>query len=173
MIPSEYEQWSVAMDIPVAESRLDGQGLVEIVNLVWDAYLQPEAFLVLPDASPPGGEVITAAISITGGWDGHLRLLCPIGAAGDITARMLDMGPDEITENDIVDAIGEFVNVIGGNVKTRVPQPATLGLPVVAWGKMRFPATRVKHHVAVSWRDEVEPIEFAILEAEERPSHRG
>jgi chemotaxis protein CheX len=149
-------------DVSTAKSGLVDKDLIEIVNEVWDAYLQqPEAMPVdTADALPP--RKITAAVSITGAWEGHVRVFVPPAAAGDITALMLAMEPAEVTDQDVSDAMGELINIIGGNIKNRGIQPAKLGLPVVTSGKMLFPATRETHRLRVRWSDE-DQITFSVL----------
>ncbi|MEV6931079.1 chemotaxis protein CheX [Dactylosporangium sp. NPDC051485] len=149
-------------DVSTAESGLVDQDLIEIVNEVWDAYLQQPEATAVEDPQAPHPRAITAAVSITGAWEGHVRVLVPPAAAGDITAIMLAMQAGEITDRDVTDAMGELINVVGGNIKNRGAQPAKLGLPVVASGKMLFPATRETHRLAVSWQDD-DPILFSVL----------
>lgn len=152
------------VDASLTESGLADRDLVEIVNEVWDAYLQqPEAQLT--DHEPALDiRPITAAVSITGAWEGHVRVLVPTAAAHDITGLMLAMEPDEVTDRDVTDAMGELINVVGGNLKNRGTQPAKLGLPVVATGKMLFPSTRETLRLAVGWQDKPDqPITFSVL----------
>ena len=133
--------------VSTADSGLLDTDLIEIVNEVWDAYLQQ------PATSPAGEQAqwdkrdYTAAVSITGAWEGHVRVLVPPGPARDIT-----------------DAMGELINVVGGNIKNRGIQPAKLGLPLVATGKMLFPATREAHRLSVRWHDE-DLLTFSVLQA--------
>jgi chemotaxis protein CheX len=149
-------------DVSTAESGLVDRDLLEIVNDVWDAYLQqPEAFPI-DDPGAPDPKAITAAVSITGAWEGHVRVLVPPVAAGDITALMLAMDTAEVTDHDVTDAMGELINVVGGNIKNRGAQPSKLGLPVVATGRMLFPATRETHRLAIRWQDG-DPITFSVL----------
>ncbi|GAA3204377.1 chemotaxis protein CheX [Dactylosporangium siamense] len=152
------------VDASLTESGLADRDLVEIVNEVWDAYLQQ------PDAQPTDHEPaldlrpITAAVSITGAWEGHVRVLVPAAAANDITGLMLAMEPDEVTDGDVTDAMGELINVVGGNLKNRGAQPAKLGLPVVATGKMLFPSTRETLRLAIGWQGKPDqPITFSVL----------
>lgn len=152
------------VDASLTESGLVDQDLVEIVGEVWDAYLQQ------PDAKPTDAEPeldlrpITAAVSITGAWEGHVRVLVPPVAATDITALMLAMDAAEVTDDDITDAMGELINVVGGNLKNRGAQPAKLGLPVVATGKMLFPSTRETMRLSVGWQGKPDqPITFSVL----------
>ncbi len=52
-------------------------------------------------------------------------------AASVLTARML--GAESVTEEEVVDALGEIVNIVGGTMKDVVSQVGQLGLPVVQW----------------------------------------
>ncbi|WP_432988651.1 chemotaxis protein CheX [Dactylosporangium sp. CA-233914] len=149
-------------DVSTAESGLVDRDLIEIVNEVWDAYLQQPPATPIEAQTVLDAKSVTAAVSITGAWEGHVRVLVPPAAAGDITAIMLAMDADEVTERDVTDAMGELVNVVGGNLKNRGVQPAKLGLPVVATGRMLFPATRETHRLAVRWQGG-DPITFSVL----------
>ena len=149
-------------DVSTAETGLGDQDLIEIVNEVWDAYLQQPEATPVDDTPAPGSKAITAAVSITGAWEGHVRVVVPPAAAGDITAILLAMEAGEVTEGDVIDAMGELINVVGGNIKNRGAQPAKLGLPFVATGRMLFPATRESHRLAIRWQDG-DPITFSVL----------
>lgn len=149
-------------DVSTAESGLVDDDLVEIVNEVWDAYLQRSEAPAVDAPAVQDPKWVTAAVSITGAWEGHVRVLIPPAAANDITAIMLAMDAGEITEQDVTDAMGELINVVGGNIKNRGAQPAKLGLPVVASGRMLFPATRETHRLAVAWEGG-DPIIFSVL----------
>ena len=149
-------------DAPAVESGLVDQDLVEIVREVWDAYLQQSDPRQVAGPDTPDKRTITGAVSITGAWEGHVRVWVPADAATDITALMLAMEAGEVTDQDVTDAMGELINVVGGNLKNRGAQPAKLGLPVVATGKMLFPATRETHRLAIAWPSG-EPITFSVL----------
>src|SRR5262249_773996 len=76
--------------------------------------------------------------------DGHV-IISMTGAAGVIVAAaMLDRDPETVAEADITDAIGEWVNVVGGNAKSLLPQPCQLSLPMTSrpGGRIRYPGTR-------------------------------
>jgi chemotaxis protein CheX len=149
-------------DASAAESGIVDQDLVEIVNEVWDAYLQQSDPGRVEGPETPDPHTITGAVSITGAWEGHVRVWVPPAAAADITALMLAMEAGEVTDHDVTDAMGELINVVGGNLKNRGAQPAKLGLPVVATGKMLFPATRETHRLAIRWPNG-DPITFSVL----------
>lgn len=72
---------------------------------------------------------VLASIAVTGGWSGHVTLDVSRNGADVLARRMLLA--DEVTEEDVVDAIGELVNVLGGNVKGLLLEESALGLPQV------------------------------------------
>jgi len=77
----------------------------------------------------------TAAITISGGWQALVLMQFSDVAATQVAHRMLGMGPDEQpVAEDLTDSLGELVNVIGGNVKSLMPGPSQLSLPLVAQG---------------------------------------
>jgi len=72
---------------------------------------------------------VHASIAVTGGWSGHVTLDVSRTGADELARRMLMA--DEVTEADVVDAVGELVNVLGGNVKGLLLEESALGLPQV------------------------------------------
>ena len=87
---------------------------------------------VLPPASGPGPDgLAVGAVAISGAWCGWVTLELPLATAARVTAAMLGQGNRELAREDVDDALGELANMIGGNVKSLVPAPSVLGLPVV------------------------------------------
>lgn len=77
----------------------------------------------------------SAAITVTGGWQALVLMQFSEAAAAAVAQRMLGLGPDEApSPEDLSDALGELVNVVGGNVKSLMPGPSQLSLPLVAQG---------------------------------------
>lgn len=60
-----------------------------------------------------------------------MTLLFPGDAAEQIACRMLEAKPGELGEDEIRDAAGEMANILAGNLKSMLPQPSSLGLPVI------------------------------------------
>ncbi|MBZ5735171.1 chemotaxis protein CheX [Nocardioides sp. TRM66260-LWL] len=79
----------------------------------------------------------TAAITVTGAWEAMILISVPVPAAGLITVGMLGLDPAEAETcglEDLTDALGELVNIVGGGVKSLMPGPSALSLPLVAQG---------------------------------------
>jgi chemotaxis protein CheX len=109
-----------------------------IVEQVWSSFLGDEEPL-LPrfdaDAVFPADEVWSAAVSVHGGWTGTVTVELSASVAQSLTRLMLAMGDEPLEDTDVADAVGELVNMVGGNIKSLMPGPSALTLPVVAAGR--------------------------------------
>jgi len=123
-----------------ATVALDSESLHDIVAQSWTIFYG-EAPIRIDD---PGPLDVSASVSLTGAWDGHVIISMTQAAATTIAAAMLDLDPAAVTDADIHDATGEWANVVGGNVKTRLPTPCRLSLPMTsrAGSRIRYPGTR-------------------------------
>lgn len=113
--------------------ELAQQDLETLVAQVWSTYVLDEGPLPAPPASwPDEAPCWSSAVTVTGEWHGMIAVDLASGAAVALTRAMLAMGEDEeVAEEDLVDAVGELANMVGGNVKALVPGPSALSLPVV------------------------------------------
>ena len=130
----------------VAPEAADVQALTENV---WSSFLGDEEPLIpqfLEPDSAFGAEVAwSSAVSIGGGWDGTVTVEVSHALAQEFTRRMLGFEPDEeVAEADIADAVGELVNMIGGNIKSLMPGPSVLTIPIVAAGHAAHASSNVQ-----------------------------
>lgn len=72
-------------------------------------------------------EGLTFTVDVTGEWSGSIHFSVERELALELARRMLER--DDVDESDIVDAMKEVANMIGGNVKGLVPGPSRLSLP--------------------------------------------
>lgn len=75
-----------------------------------------------------------ASVTLDGEFDGLLAVRCTEVTARRLAAVMFAQAPEELDAADVADAMGEVANQVGGVVKTLVPGPTQLGLPVVVLG---------------------------------------
>lgn len=110
------------------------EDLLAVTAEVWTAFLGDDALLPSEDETTvPTG--FAASVTVTGGWEGHVILALTSADAEHVTRAMLGLDEaEECTETDVADAVGELVNMIGGNVKSLLPGPSQLSLPLVAAG---------------------------------------
>ncbi|ATE53893.1 chemotaxis protein CheX [Actinosynnema pretiosum] len=130
------------------------EDLGSMTEQVWSAYLDPETEhpLLFGDLGPNPVE-LTASVSIVGAWDGHLVVSTSKAGAQDVASVMLMMSHEELTDDDVSDALGELANVVGGNVKSLVPSPAKLSLPRVgAADSERWPGAVELCRTVVQWK---------------------
>jgi len=104
-----------------------------IVEEVWSSFLGADEPLVVGEPAELDAGW-SSAVTITGAWEGMVSVELPAQLAVEVCRRML--GVDETHDEDVADAVGELVNMIGGNVKSLMPGPSTLSLPVVAAGRV-------------------------------------
>ena len=112
-----------------------------LVDEVWTSFLGTEEPL-LPCAPGEVNVGWSAAVTVSGEWHGMVSVELPTGLAEEVTRRMLLV--DETLDEDVADAVGELVNMIGGNVKSLMPGPSVLSLPVVAAGRVARPSDTVE-----------------------------
>ncbi|MBG0818626.1 chemotaxis protein CheX [Planomonospora sp. ID82291] len=130
-----------------------------ITEQVWLSYLDPEGVNpFLPSSEAPESPLVIASVSVTGAWEGHVIMTFSEQAAELASAALLGMEADEVTPDDVADAVGELVNVIGGNVKSLLPDGSLLSLPHVVTGDSagtaKWPATVEICRLQGSWQEE-------------------
>jgi chemotaxis protein CheX len=136
-----------------------------IVEQVWASYLDPEGaspLLPAPPAEP--SQDVSAAVSVTGAWRGHVVVACSAEASRHATGALLGVELADVTPEDITDAVGELANIIGGNVKSLLPEPSALSLPhVLINGACGWPSAVEVCQLDGVWLGE--PIAVRVLES--------
>jgi chemotaxis protein CheX len=117
---------------PTAPSVVD---LEAILRDVWSALM-----LDAPAPADPGHpsegtvDVVTATVSVTGEWNGHISVQTGYPTAAALGGAMLGIEPADVERGDLIDAMGELVNIVGGNIKAMLEPPNQLSLPHVVVG---------------------------------------
>lgn len=123
---------------------------------------------VPPYAAPHDGSPLNvcASVSVTGEWSGHVVIGCGTDVGRQIAAGFLMADEADINDDDLSDAMGEFANVVGGNVKSMMPGPSKLSLPVAVIGdaKNRHPGAVETTRVELCWHDA--PLVVSVWSAE-------
>lgn len=124
--------------------------LVDVVTAIWTAMLDLQVELecapdgaVVPSArnasdsasgTDPKAPDVVGTISITGGWNGWVELRGTQSLATVVGCAMLMAEPDDLSPADVWDGWAELTNMIGGSVKSLLPEPSALSLPTVTAG---------------------------------------
>lgn len=104
-----------------------------VVEEVWSSFLGAEdPILPIPSGLPVGEWM--AAITVSGGWDAQVTVNLTERGAYGVTSTMLMCPEDECSDEDLRDALGELVNMVGGNIKSLMAGHAVLSLPLVGHG---------------------------------------
>jgi chemotaxis protein CheX len=138
----------------------DPSMLAEIVGDVFaglfgDAYGRPYP------ASPSDALSVSGRVSVSGGWFGEVVICCSAPLALRAAAELFAMSPDDVADDDVRDVVGEFANVIGGNVKSVMPGPSALSLPSTSLcGDVERPGEVEALRIDLTWQDE--PLRVSI-----------
>lgn len=84
---------------------------------------------------------VAGSVGVSGATDCLISMEMQEQAARSVAAAMFGLEASEVSDDDIADAVGELTNMVGGNIKSLLPEPSTLSLPVVAHG--RIPTLKV------------------------------
>ena len=98
---------------------------------IWLSYLQLEAKTTNEPFSLNKDSYMTGRVNISNSWDGIIVVDC----SRDLVHKMADkifghLG--KISDEDEIDTFKELTNMIGGNIKTHLPQPCNLAIPTVS-----------------------------------------
>jgi len=131
--------------------------LEEIAGWVWSAFLSEDGAMMSPllaDAPlDTDGEIVHASVAVHGAWNGQILLELTEETALDVSRAMLQT--NDVSPEDVTDAVGELVNMVGGNVKSLMSSPSALTLPMVMSGKVKHRATHAVSEVCradLEWR---------------------
>jgi len=143
------------------------QTIADVVASVWenvlgvhvesDGYFQPK--------TTAATQTFAGVVQICGAWNGAVVVQCSDQLARRAAVVMLGVSEADLVLADVQDTLGELANMTGGNIKALMPEPSTLGMPVVIEGldfRFRMPGSAPIHSVAFRVGDEA--IVVSVLE---------
>lgn len=139
-----------------------------LMDLVRSAF---ESLLGMPVAAEECDRVVCdlnrlmGGVYIAGAWNGLVLLLPTETFVRQATAAMLAVPPPQVTMADMEDALAELCNVLGGGVKSLLPGPSTLALPMVLHGSnyaVRLPRSTLLAGLRFSCQQQ--PLELRVLQ---------
>lgn len=140
--------------------------LREIAEQVWASYLDPEGENPLLDLPlPRPADEVFGVVSVTGAWRGAVVISFSEAASKHAAGALLGVDQAEVTIEDVTDAVGELANIMGGNVKSLLPEPCALSLPHVLTGtrvSVHWPTATEVCQLSGVWLGE--PITVFVLE---------
>ncbi len=112
---------------------MTGDQIAEITRDVWSSFLSME--LELGPPAPLSGATSTGCVHISGEWNGTVFVQCSVEHASAAAEAMFMAEPGTLGDDEVSDALGELTNMIGGNIKSLLPEPSKLSIPSVANGE--------------------------------------
>ncbi len=107
--------------------------IAQIVESIWAAML---GLAVLPCELPwsPGPDRLSAAVHLTGEWNGAVLIEGDGPLACRLAGRFLSQPASPAVDDVVRDVLGELANMIGGNLKCALCQGIHLSMPTVIDG---------------------------------------
>lgn len=115
----------------------------QYTELIWSSLREMEIRPFGGDFRRTRENSVMAGVQINGTWNGAVCLDFSSDLACQITEKMFNLPPGQAGMEEILDAISEVTNMIGGNLKSLLPEPNRLFLPIVAMNghSLHFPGT--------------------------------
>jgi chemotaxis protein CheX len=98
-------------------------------------------------------DVTVGCVAVTGDWKGCVLLACPKQLARTAASAMFDLPAEQLTGDEIADALDELTNMVAGNIKSLLPGPSRLSIPVVMVGAsstVRMPSAVLVNTVSLA-----------------------
>lgn len=110
--------------------------------------------LVVRHGPPPSlVDPVHAWVDVHGLVEGRVLLSTEELTAHRITRALLGKGPEEsVDDGDMVDALGEMANVVGGNLRALASGGGSMALPEVGAEPPVDDTNSLVHEVLASWR---------------------
>jgi chemotaxis protein CheX len=111
-------------------AQLNQEALVKANSQFWEQMLQMQLDPVpCSEDFCVGKRHLQASVSLSGMWTGRIEIRFAQGLAQAATAAMMMQPAQDLTEADVLDAIREIANMIGGVIKSSLPRPCAMTLP--------------------------------------------
>ncbi len=127
-------------------TQVSNSDLRDLVESVWSVQLGFEVLDAAGSIPPPPEQTLCGCVHISGAWNGLVTVRASEALSRKVAASMFDMAGEELSIDELHDALGEIANMTGGSVKALLPGPSQLSLPSVVSGSsfaFNSPGTRL------------------------------
>jgi chemotaxis protein CheX len=118
----------------IQEMFATDEQIVGITQDVWSSFTGKSIGSASEEVALDAGDVTVGSVAVTGDWQGCVLLACPTQLARTAASAMFDRPAEQLTGDEVADALGELTNMIGGNLKSLLPGPSRLSMPAVMVG---------------------------------------
>jgi chemotaxis protein CheX len=153
---------------------LASDDITEIAREVWSGMLGLDSEVVPTGTDQGDGQLFTGTVTVTGAADCLVSIQTSDAGARAYAAAMFGSTAGEVADDEVVDAVGELTNMVGGNIKSLLPEPSRLSLPAVAQGRrqlLHVPGAEVLNQVALS--SEGEQVLITVWSRPETATHES
>lgn len=136
-------------------TAIAGEDVYAIAQDVFSAMIDGETDTLFPwDGEVPAwGTPLVAWVDLSGDWAGRAALTTEAETAHDLARALLGLpAGSPVSDEDLVDAFGEIVNVVGGNIKSLLPTTGKLSLPRVADSDPGLPGSEEVAELRLAWK---------------------
>jgi chemotaxis protein CheX len=98
---------------------------------VWSSFTGTAIGSATEEVTLDAGDVTVGRVGVMGPWRGCVLLACPTQLARTAASAMFDLPAEQLTDDEVADALGELTNMIAGNIKSLLPGPSRLSMPAV------------------------------------------
>ena len=112
-----------------SELVIDYDVLNQIAQSVFQTMLEIELF---PGDMELADDCLVTMIEIGGAWSGTMSLVFSPDLARNAASQMLKLATNDVTTTDEHEVAAELANMIGGNLKSLLPSPSKLSLPIIS-----------------------------------------
>lgn len=140
--------------------------LHEAAANIWNSMLELEIERDdgLPLFPPDGERLLAGRVTVAGRWRGCVLLVCPKAVARKAAAVMFERPPPDLTDTELRDTVGELAHMLGGNLKSLLPAPSLVSLPVVTEHYNIAVAGRLAGRVLLRCEDHI--LQISLFEQE-------
>lgn len=139
----------------------------QIVCDVFDTMLQYE-LVESTDDYAARSNTVTAAIFFAGQWKGAVIIECSEQQCCFLAERMTGIPRPEHMDDDVRDAMGELVNMVGGNLKSVLPKGGSLSMPSVLEGMAyAYKICGTNKNVRFAFQGEAGPLWITLVQVAE------
>jgi chemotaxis protein CheX len=147
---------------------LNEETIVDLTSQLFSALLADGDAIMATAAGADrlrSADTLIATVDITGTPPARVEVACSLPLARAVAAAMFATTEHALDESAVLDAVGELVNIIGGNVKALFDGEAGLSLPAlrIESGLPECP-TGSACAATFLWRDE--PLAVRVTETE-------
>ena len=137
----------------IREMFASDEQIVGITQDVWSSFVGTVIGSAAEEVALDAVDVAVGCVAVTGAWTGCVLLACPKQLARTAASAMFDLPAEQLTGDEIADALGELTNMVAGNIKSLLPGPSRLSIPVVMVGAsstVRMPSAVLVNTVSLA-----------------------